>query len=90
MIYAYRLYSGTRAMNVEKDDGGFITFRDAPFRAENAEPAAQIDAEWIDYCRSREFAERAAAKHATCTRSRKVHQQLAQAYSRMIRGGCGK
>jgi hypothetical protein len=38
----------------------------------------------VDDIRRREFAERAAAKHATSRRARAAHQELAQAYARMI------
>ncbi len=75
-------------MNVDDDAGGFIIFRAGPFRADEPEPGAS--AEWIEHCRSREFAERAAAKRATCSEARKIHQQLAQAYARMIRGAGGE
>ena len=71
-------------MNVERDGGGLIVFRDS-WPEEGTSAARPADREWLDHIRAREFAERAAAKHATCPRAREVHQQLAQAYSRMIR-----
>ena len=71
-------------MNVERDGGGLIVFRNNwPDEQPSGAPAA--DGAWLDHLCAREFAERAAAKHATCARAREVHQQLAQAYSRMIR-----
>jgi hypothetical protein len=72
-------------MNVEHDEAGFIIFRDDPYGPDEAKGSASEDREWLNHIRSREFAERAAAKHATCSRARHVHQELAQAYARMIR-----
>jgi hypothetical protein len=76
-------------MNVEHDGGGFIIFPNSRPDEETG-AARSADGEWLDHCRSREFAERAAAKHATCTRAREVHQQLAQAYARMINRATAK
>lgn len=42
------------------------------------------DAEWLEHIRLRERAERSAAKKATSEQARGVHQELAQAYVRMI------
>lgn len=76
-------------MNVEHEGGGFIIFRnDRP--EEGMDAARSADREWLDHCRSREFAECAAAKHAKCSRAREVHQQLAQAYARMINRATAK
>jgi hypothetical protein len=36
---------------------------------------------WIDQCRARELAERAAAKRASSIADRRMHQELAQAYA---------
>ena len=44
-------------------------------------PADPLDP---DYMRSRERAERAAAKSASCIAGRRVHQQLAEAYAAML------
>jgi hypothetical protein len=76
-------------MNVEHDGGGFIIFRSG--RPEEETGAARsADDEWLDHIRARELAERAAAKHATCSRAREIHQQLAQAYARMINRATAK
>ena len=40
-----------------------------------------------DYLRRREIAERAAAKHASSPNARRIHQDLAQAYAGLVRGG---
>jgi len=72
-------------MNVEHGDSGFIIFRADPASSDEGKPAVGRSSEWIDHCRSRELAERAAAKRATCSKAREVHQELAQAYSQMIR-----
>ena len=37
-----------------------------------------------DYYRARERAERAAAKEAACPEARRAHQELAQAYARLV------
>ena len=73
-------------MNNPREPGPIVAFRDPwPARIDPApEPQRPADPEWIDYCRTREFAERAAAKQAGCTQGRRVHQELAQAYARMI------
>jgi hypothetical protein len=76
-------------MNVEHDGGGFIIFPNSrPEEETGAAPSG--DREWLDHCRSREFAERAAAKHATNSRAREVHQELAQAYARLTNGATAK
>jgi hypothetical protein len=40
-----------------------------------------------NYYSTRERAERQAAKGATCTRARRIHQELAQAYARLVAQG---
>jgi hypothetical protein len=75
-------------MNVCNKGGPLIIFRDEWATKNN--PGAQAhrpaaDAAWIDYCRARERAERAAAKHASSIRARRVHQELAQAYASVTR-----
>ena len=73
-------------MNNPREPSPIVAFRD-PWPARNEPPhqrTAVADAQWIEYCRSREFAERAAAKQAGSTAGRRVHQELAQAYARMI------
>lgn len=45
-----------------------------------------VDHSAVDYFRSREQAERSAAKHAQSEAARRIHQQLAQEYARLIRG----
>jgi hypothetical protein len=37
-----------------------------------------------EYYRARERAERAAAKEAACPQARRAHQELAQAYARLV------
>jgi len=44
-----------------------------------------IEQESADYFRRREMTERAAAKKAVSEAARRVHQQLAQRYSEMLR-----
>lgn len=64
-------------MNVSHDPSSLIIFRAAARDAEA--PASPVCG---DYCRVREQAERTAAKRATSTAARRVHQELAQAYAR--------
>jgi len=45
-----------------------------------------VDQEKLEYLRRRELAERAAAKSATSEVARRVHQELAQHYSELLRG----
>ena len=40
-----------------------------------------------NYYSTRERAERQAAKGATCTQARRIHQELAQAYARLVAQG---
>jgi hypothetical protein len=69
------------AMNVCNDGGSIVTFNDTRGLNEGLlEP--QTDEQWVDYCRSLEMAERAAAKRASSATARRVHQELAQAYAR--------
>ena len=74
-------------MNVCNEGGSIVIFPDE-WSSRN-EPQHQIthpnDPAWLDYCRAREFAERSAAKQATCVHARRVHQQLAQAYAKALR-----
>ena len=69
-------------MNIEKDSGAVFVFRDMG----PDEPPSAIagDESWIDHLRFREQAERSAAKNATCPQARRVHQELAQAYLRVV------
>lgn len=67
-------------MNVSNDYSSIMVFRD---RLEAAAASRLTEGPDADHWRSREFAERAAPKRATCTRAREVHQELAQAYARM-------
>ena len=73
-------------MNVCNEGGPIMVFKARPESRLEADHKAghPDDREWLNHCRSREFAERAAAKQATCSRAREVHQELAQAYARMI------
>ena len=75
----------SNSMNVSNDSSSIMVFNDPPeSRVGSALREGSVaDPEWLDHCRSRELAERAAAKHATCSRARQVHQELAQAYARM-------
>lgn len=69
-------------MNVCNDGGSFVTFNDT--RGLNDDKLELgTDEQWIDYCRSREMAERAAAKRASSATARRVHQELAQTYARV-------
>jgi hypothetical protein len=73
-------------MNVCNEGSPIRVFREPPESRLAPDQRADhtADREWLDHIRSREFAERAAAKQATCSRAREVHQELAQAYARMI------
>jgi hypothetical protein len=73
-------------VNISNEGGSIVAFRDPwPTRNEaESEPQKIDDPEWLDYCRARELAERGAAKNARSAEARGVHQQLAQAYARMI------
>ena len=79
-------------MNVCNEGGPIMVFKAPPESRlaleEKGGPTA--NREWLDHCRSRELAERAAAKHATCSHARQVHQELAQAYARMINRATAK
>jgi hypothetical protein len=46
-----------------------------------------LDSDSKDYFRRRELAERAAAKSATTTAARGLHQELAQSYADLLRNG---
>ena len=73
-------------MNISHEGSCIFTFRDS-WRSRNkpqSEILDPVDAEWLDHCRARELAERAAAKKATSTEARGIHQELAQAYARMV------
>ena len=68
-------------MNVCNEGGPIVVFREPP--ESRMAPDDNRNAS-IDQIRAREFTERAAAKHATSSRARAAHQELAQAYARMI------
>jgi hypothetical protein len=70
------------AMNVCNDGGSIVTFNDTRGLNEDVLDAGP-DEKWQEYCRSREMAERAAAKRASSATARRVHQELAQAYARV-------
>ena len=73
-------------MNVSHDGGPIIAFT-SEWCARNEpqeSPRSGADGEWVAYCRSRQLAEREAAEHASSTRAREVHEDLARAYGRMI------
>lgn len=46
-----------------------------------------LDLDSISYFRRRELAERAAAKSATTSAARGLHQELAQSYVELLRNG---
>lgn len=72
-------------MNISHD-GGSIVRCTTPWASRN-EPDPAIDRRdpaWLDYCRAREIAERAAAKKASSEVARRVHQELAQAYAAAV------
>jgi hypothetical protein len=69
-------------MNVCHGGSSILTFREAGDATnETHEPLKRQE---TDYCRSRERIERAAAKRATSMEARRVHQELAQAYARIV------
>lgn len=73
-------------MNIAHEGGSIVMFVDAPRTKNEAfDPSSQLAPEWLDYCRSRERMERAAAKRAGSAESRRVHQELVQAYARTLR-----
>jgi hypothetical protein len=78
-------------VNVCHEGGSIVVF--SPSASSENEPRSEsgkpADAEWLDHCRARELAERAAAKRAASTEARRVHQELAQAYSQMRRSPRG-
>ncbi|MES2120225.1 MAG: hypothetical protein V4513_06560 [Pseudomonadota bacterium] len=69
-------------MNHEPD-GPVVVFRDSGADEPPCPPPA-IDQQWIDHWRNRERVERGAAKRASSERARRVHQELAQAYLRIV------
>jgi hypothetical protein len=78
-------YRAGAAVNVEYGASSIVTFADDWASRNTPEPAAAIraDAEWHEYCRARELAERKAAKSARSLQARRVHQELAQAYMQL-------
>jgi hypothetical protein len=74
-------------VNISNEGGPIVAFRDLwPERADCAAAAQpRCDREWLNYCRARESAERAAAQNAPCPQARHVHRELARAYARLIR-----
>lgn len=75
-------------MNNLNDSSSLVVFREDWATRTNPDTRdlePDGDLEWVEHCRAREFAERAAAKHAGSDAARRVHQELAQAYARMIR-----
>ena len=77
-------------MNVSHEGSSIFTFSDnwSSRKVPQPETPEPVDAGWVEHCRARELAERAAAKHATSMAARGIHQELAQAYARMIRRAC--
>lgn len=78
-------------MNVWHEGGGIVAFADCWTARDEGEPdlAERSGPEWIDYCRARERAERAAAKRAASIDARRVHQELAQAYAQSAKQQTG-
>jgi hypothetical protein len=70
-------------MNVCHEGGTIVAFPDDWTARNEGDPdlRERSGPEWIDYCRARERAERAAAKRAASIDARRVHQELAQAYA---------
>ena len=62
-----------------------VFFHDRPGALEEPSPTADGLEESVDYLRSRERAERAAAKSALTAKARHLHQELAQYYAWKIR-----
>jgi hypothetical protein len=78
-------------VNVCNEGGPILVFREPPeSRRALKETKAQMDSAYLDHIRNREFSERAAAKRASSPAARQVHQELAQAYARMIKRATGK
>ncbi|HVU29243.1 MAG TPA: hypothetical protein VHE36_02475 [Sphingomicrobium sp.] len=75
------------AVNISHEGSSIVTFADAwPAKDEpESEPERPLAPEWLDYWRSRERKERAAAKNASSADARRVHQELAQAYALIVR-----
>jgi len=74
-------------VNVCNEGGSIIPFSDtSPFgKEQQSHDGGPVDGDWLDYCRARERRERAAAKNAGTSQARRVHQELAMAYARLIR-----
>ena len=73
-------------MNVCNDGSSILVFKEPPDSnlASGIGAGGAEDPRRLDHWRSREFAERAAAKRATCSRAREIHQELAQFYARLV------
>ena len=73
-------------MNISNEGGSIVPFTSPwPSRNEPEAHANPQDPDWLDYCRAREFAERAAAKDACSMEARRAHQEMAQAYADAVR-----
>lgn len=81
-----RAYRAERVMNISHEGSSIFIFRDSgpPRKQQESESVGCFDAGWLDHCRARELAERAAAKKASSMEARGIHQELAQAYARMV------
>jgi hypothetical protein len=75
------------AVNVEYGANSIVTFANDWSSRNAPELRPQISADWLEYCRARELAERKAAKSARSLEARRVHQQLAQAYMQFRTNG---
>ena len=63
-----------------------VVFTASAGEEEDPGPPAARDQPQLDYFRNRERAERAAAKNASCSVARSVHQTLAQQYAALSQG----
>jgi hypothetical protein len=73
-------------VNISHDGGPIIAFTSDWCARNEPQDASRSrsDREWIAYCRARQLAESDAAEHASSTRARRIHEELARAYGRMI------
>lgn len=71
-------------MNISHEGGSIISFA-SPWRSRNEGELerGRRGPGWLDYCRAREFAERA-AKGASSMEARRAHQEMAQAFADFI------
>ena len=76
-------------MNICHEGGSIVPFTESrAAQRDEADLPTPVD-EWVDYCRARESAERAAAKNSNSIVARRIHQELAQAYAQLIKRNYG-